>query len=68
MKTTGRYKCGGSIITTKYVLTSGNGLIYEGRLLHAEELKVHVSRTSLNPHEVDRLKVGAFKIYKVNSS
>lgn len=59
--TTAKYKSGGSIISTKFVLTSGNGLIHEGRLLLAEEVRVHVSRLSLSP----RLNHTAFKTYKV---
>ncbi|CAO1431475.1 unnamed protein product [Diamesa serratosioi] len=56
-----RYKCIGTIISTKYILTSQNCLFYEGRLLKSTELKVHVSKTDLNPYENSQ----AFKIYKV---
>lgn len=42
-----KYKCGGSIITTKHVLTSVNCLLDEGRLLLDYEVKVHVARYSL---------------------
>lgn len=62
VETKSKYKAGGSILSTKYILTSGNGLFYEGRFLLSEELKVHVSRTDLNPRENSQ----AFKIYKVN--
>lgn len=58
---TARYKAGGSIISTKFVITSGNALFYEGRLLLAEEVRVHVSRTDISPHENQK----TLKIYRV---
>lgn len=63
VETKSKYKSGGSILSTKYILTSGNGLFYEGRFLLPEELKVHVSRTDL----IQRENSKAFKIYEVNS-
>ena len=57
-----RYKASGSIISTKFILTSGNGLYFEGRLLFPEELKAHVSRKTILPH----VRPEGFKIYKVN--
>ncbi|CAO1431465.1 unnamed protein product [Diamesa serratosioi] len=42
-----KYKCGGSIISTKHVLTSVNCLLDEGRLFLEHEVKVHVARYTL---------------------
>ena len=42
-----KYKCGGSIIATKHVITSVNCLLDEGRILLANEVTVHVARYSL---------------------
>lgn len=42
-----RYKCLGTIIAPKYVLTSVNCLLDEGRLLLPNEVTVHVARYTL---------------------
>lgn len=61
-ETAARYKASGSIISTKFILTSGNSLYFEGRLLLPVELKAHVSRKTILPH----VQSQGFKIYKVN--
>lgn len=42
-----RYKCGGSIIAIKHIITSVNCLLDEGRLISANEVTVHVARYSM---------------------
>lgn len=59
-----KYKSSGSIINTKFILTSGNALYYEGRLLLANELKAHVARTVRLPHSLSLSK--GFKMYNVS--